>query len=236
MSRLRRLVVTIVALGALSCFPYRGLAKREVPTSPIAFRDVRTEMVVPSVLVIPRYSSFSGVSTLAGEGPGSGSYRFWIGDLFVYEAGAPFAPSQPKSTGIVWGWFWAYTGKGVSLNGVLVVAPGYEPKWVWDLWSRSAADHFLLIPISPGEARSSLLNLARLLEKDELLGEDKDLWSLGQPHALENRVDDAGRALACGFITKAIQSLPTEPNDGAVVALANSRLCALAAPSAAQGR
>lgn len=97
--------------------------QRKIPKEPLQVVDASTGKLIPELLLLPRYSTFTGTSTLLGEGPGRGSYRDYLAKPFVYHTGDPFILRLPKSKGFVLPGF-LFIGKGRTLEGVLVVAPG----------------------------------------------------------------------------------------------------------------
>ena len=203
------LLPTIV-LTAAACLPSVRKAQLPVPPDPITFSDRATARVVTPVLVLPRYSSHSGMSTGAGHGPGAMVDRFYVADAFIYHAGQEFRPKQPRSVGAVWLGA-AFTGRGVTLDGVLVVASGYRPKWVWNLWGRDLADQFQLDPLPTGSAKDALDEIRMILHDRELVPRANDLWSLGPRYKLESRLTEDELRTVDEFLAEGISTLGAEP-------------------------
>jgi hypothetical protein len=70
---------------------------------------------------------------------------------FVYRSGAPFAPRQPESRGLLLGPY-AFAGNGVAIDGVIVIAPAHRPVWVWQLWDRDPSVAVELEPLTDEDA------------------------------------------------------------------------------------
>jgi hypothetical protein len=170
-------VAVCVLLGTtMSCFPYHGSAGHSpIPTTPVVFVDGKTYEQLDRVLIIPRYSSFRGLSTGAGHGPGGGNYRRYLADPFIYKRGELFEPRLPKSTGIIWGPGWGFTGKGISIDGIAVVARGYRPLWIGDPWGASSRpEPISLMPLPPPDADLEVERILELLRRSKLVGMETD--------------------------------------------------------------
>jgi hypothetical protein len=132
---------------------------------------------------------------------------FYITHSFVYQRGRPFAPAQPSWTGVVWGWFWGFTGTGKSIDGVLLVAPGYKSRWFYDLWSRRLDTTIEMTPLSAQEASAELRDIQRLLGYQIINGESTLRWSLGPQYPLYVRIDAQERPTVDEFLNTGIASL-----------------------------
>lgn len=190
---------------APSCV-YRGIGKR-VRTDPVKFFDASTGAPIQEVLVIPRYSSFAGVGVIP-EGPARGARREYLASPFVYRAGKPFSPNQPKSTGLMWG-AWVYTGKVIQLEGVLVFAPGYRREWFSDLWPRALAQRELLLRPSSSQSSSRELQIAlESLQSDKVTAPDECLfWEPSSACPLDVRLRANERELVRSFLEQALKKL-----------------------------
>jgi hypothetical protein len=193
-----------LALVYCGCFPYHAPTQLPIPQDPLSIVDVGSRQSIDAVLVIPRYSGASGISTAAGHGPGAMNSTFFIAHPFVYHQGQPFAPVQPKSSGVVWGWFWGFTGTGTTLDGVLLVAPGYESQWFSDLWSRGAGQRVALKPLPAGEAFRELRDLQRLLALEIINGPSRERFSLGGDNPIYVRLSAEERNAADAFLTEGL--------------------------------
>lgn len=135
---MKRLIRAISFAGVIicsGCFPYRGAGQLPIAITELRFVDVETGEAIPRVAVLPTYQSFRGVSTGAGHGPDKGTYRCFVAHSFLYEQGTPFKPRELKAIGIGWGLGWAFTGSRSTLEGVTLLARGYEPVYFDYLWS-----------------------------------------------------------------------------------------------------
>jgi len=209
----KRTISLVVLLGAnLACATVGGPAQLEVRHDPFEFIDKASGKLLSDVLVLPRYSSFSGISTGAGHGPGAGRETVYVASPFIYHSGGDFRPLQPDSHGLVAGEAVAFAGKGVSLDGALVVCPGYQPVWVWDLWDPGANRRLELTPLEQAEAVRQLQLVAGLLHRSVIAGEERALWSLGgdEPIAVELTADQI--ALVDGFLKTALSRLEERVN------------------------
>jgi len=202
-----RFVVYGSVLGlSVGCQRVQGPA-HPVPADPIFFKDANSGKVVARLLVIPRYSSGLGVATGFGHGPGWMAHRYYVAYPFIYTPGESFKPYQPESSGVAserLGWF---AGKSVTLDGIVVVAPGYKAQWVWSLWERNFLDQFLLVPLPQPQARTELREIEALLQKRKLTGSEKDRWSLGEGLTIEVRLSAEEKAMAQSFIREALSKL-----------------------------
>ncbi|MGH9784185.1 MAG: hypothetical protein ACRD88_08365 [Terriglobia bacterium] len=195
------LLVLPILGSVLACATVHGPAQLEVRHDPFEFIDKLSGQHLGEVLVVPRYSSFSGISTGAGHGLGAGRDTVYVASPFVYRSGATFQPLQPNSHGVVAGSGWAFTGKGVSLDGVLIVCPGYQPMWLWDLWDQGASRRIELTPLDQGEALEQLRLIAELLRKPVLTGDERTLWSLGGDKRITVRLTPEQAALVEDFLS-----------------------------------
>jgi hypothetical protein len=97
---LSKTISAIVIIGLLHGSSVSGKAQqRKIPGEPLQIVDAFTGKLIPEVLLLPRYSSFKGTSTLLGEGPGCGSNHVYLAKPFVYRPGDPFMLKLPKSAG-----------------------------------------------------------------------------------------------------------------------------------------
>ncbi len=100
----------------------------KLPDGPVYFVDANSgESIVP-VLIIPNYSTFSGITTKMGHGPQKGKNGILYANPFIYYSdGAPFKVKQPLSTAIIVPFIWmGIIHKGITFGGVDVYAKGYK--------------------------------------------------------------------------------------------------------------
>jgi hypothetical protein len=178
-------------------------AQQKISKEPVQVVDAATGKLIPELLVIPRYSSFKGVSTLFGEGPGRGVNRDYLAKPFVYHTKDPFKPKQPKVVGVFIPGL-IFTGKGVSLEGVLVIAPGYRPRWFTSLWEAGAERKLQLTPMSVDESSALLGEKLSPLERGaRRVNDDCSFWDLPTPCDLEIRFNKKERELVRSFLQQA---------------------------------
>ena len=196
------------ALQILSALVLAGLIhanasaqQRSVSKEPIRVVDASTGKTIPEVLMLPQYSTFRGISTILGEGPGRGTTRYYIARPYLYRSGTPFKQKLPKSFGLMVPVF-LFVGKGRTLEGVLVVAPGYRPEWFIDFWVEKGEERTIrLTPISNEEWAAHLEKVFSPLEGDARLIEDHcGFWDLPAPCKLEIHYNKKERALVRSFL------------------------------------
>jgi len=174
----------------------------KIPKEPLQVVDASTGKLIPELLLIPRYSSFKGVSTLLGEGPGRGSDNFYLAKPFVYRTGTPFILKLPKSPGFGLPGL-LFIGKGRSLEGVLLIAPGYRPLWFAGLWSVGSERRVQLTPISTSEWSLLLEQTLSRLEKESARIDDNcSFWDTPSPCSLEIHYSKKERELVHSFLER----------------------------------
>jgi len=134
--------------------------------------DAATGAEIPRVLILPKYTTTTGVSTGSGHGPGFATDSRALAAPFVYRSGEPFAPRQPDSKGLLIPPGVLFAGRGVSVNGVVVLVPGYQSAWVWQLWNRPQLLRVPLDRLSEEESREHLHRLEVLLAQSRLRGSE----------------------------------------------------------------
>lgn len=174
--------------------------QKKIAEEPLYVVDASTDKSIPEVLVLPRHSRFKGVSTMLGEGPGGGTYTDYLAKPFVYRPGERFKVKLPKSTGFsIPGLL--FMGKGRSLDGVFLIAPGYRPLWFDKWWSPGDARKLKLTPIPDNDWSSLLDNKLGHFEKDVTrIENDCAFWSLPSPCSLGIHYNKKERALVRSFL------------------------------------
>lgn len=194
----------LAAVMSLDCFSARVSGQQQkIPQDPIQFIDASTGKLIPELLLIPRYSSFKGVSTMLGEGPQSGSYHDYLARPFVYRSRTPFILKRPKTVGLPLLPF-VFIGKGRSIWGVFVFAPGYRPQGFTDLWSRGPERKIPLTPISSDEELRRWEEVFSPLEGGAArIAQDCSFWQLPESCALEIHFTKKERELVRSFLRQA---------------------------------
>ena len=188
--------IALIALLAVSVMAQQ----KKIPKEPLHVVDASTGKLIPELLLLPRYSSFTGTSTLLGEGPGGGSYRDYLAKPFVYHTGDLFVLKLPKSTGFTLPGL-LFMGKGRSVHGVLLVAPGYRPLWFTSMWSVGPERKLRLTPISDNDWSLLLEKTLSRLEKDVTrIEDDCPFWSKPSPCSLEIHYNKEERELVRSFL------------------------------------
>ncbi len=160
----------LACLVCVSCGSV-GQAHRPVDSQPIIFVDAKSGATISRVLVVPQYSSATGVSSGGGHGPGYMVDKSFMSFPMIYLSGETFRPVQPDSTGLLLGPV-VFVGQGVSLNGITVLASRYKPRYLWDLWDRPRGFKVALEPLAPDEAPNQERRLQGLLEQDRIRSAD----------------------------------------------------------------
>ena len=174
---------------SLSYFSIVSLAQqRRAVKEPFQITDSSTGKPIQEVLVMPLYSSVSGVF-IAPEGPSKSSVSYYLKNPFVYRAGEKFLPKKPPVfTGLPL--FPVLIGKGRETEGVLFVASGYHPYWYNDLWwyPKNSDDKrkIALTPISDDDwMKLSKNQLNFLFNDDSYTNKSCQMWNLSEPCKIE---------------------------------------------------
>lgn len=196
-------LVGLLTLMSIDCLSDCARAQqRKIPKEPLQVRDASTGRLIPELLLIPRYSSFTGTSTLFGEGPGRGTDRDYLAKPFIYRTGTPFILKLPKSVGIGLPGL-LFMGKGRSMQGVLMVARGYRPLWLTDLWSVGADRQLQLTPLSDAEWSRLLTGTLGPLQQDaSRISSDCSFWDVPTPCSLEIHYSRKERELVRSFLRR----------------------------------
>ena len=167
--KIRCTLLAAVLLSGNGCGSV-GTAQKRVDDRPISFGDASSGARVVPVLIIPKYNSMTGVSTGAGHGPGRvlAEERF-LANPFVYWEGSPFQPKQPDSRGMLLGPL-AFVGRGIALDGVVVISRNHRALWWWSLWERKQGDRPSLAPLTDAVAYRQ--RMLALLAGEEIRGRD----------------------------------------------------------------
>ncbi len=198
-----RLAVITALAWSLACSA--GPAKRPVINSPIGLVTGNTRPPVAKYLVVPRYTLSSGVSSGGGHGPGSMSHRVFVAHPFLYEPGDTFRPYEGDASGLYV--FGAWAGKAVPLDGVTVIAPGYQSLWIWDLWSREESTAYELVALSDSGALIELKEIQELLGRSTIDGEDRRRWSYAGEGPIAVQFSEEEREIVLRFIQNGIDAI-----------------------------
>ena len=193
----RALLRTILLIGLLAA-SVMGQQK-SIPKEPLQVVDASTGQLIPELLLVPRYGSGKGISTLLGEGPSWGVGHDYLAKPFIYRSGTPFILKRPKSIGLAVPYLFAI-GKGRSLYGVLLVARGYQPRWFTSLSSVGSERKIKLTPVSDDEWSSLLEKTLSCLEDVTLIKDDCSFWDVPTPCSLEIHYNKKERELVRAFL------------------------------------
>jgi len=138
-------------------------SRAKLPDGPVYFVDANSGSKIAPVLLVPYYSTFSGITTKMGHGPSRGKSGTLLAYPFIYYSdGAPFKVKQPLSTAIVIPFLWmGIIHKSIGLEGVDVYAKGYK---VWDvefyLLNRPRPATFKLKPLGETESNEEFARIS----------------------------------------------------------------------------
>ena len=158
------LFVAIVVAGCGSV----GSTQLPVNENPVSFVDGRSGASLGSVLLIPKYTASTGMSSGAGHGPGNMTSQSFLASPAVYDSGQPLRVQQPDSNGLVPGPVF-FAGRGITLDGLIVLAPNYEGIWFWRLWERPMDARVPMVGLGDGGEANRTRMLA-LLEQPRIRG------------------------------------------------------------------
>jgi hypothetical protein len=203
-----RLCVTAPLYGCLLLGACTSAGKAQIPVDrqPFEVADARTGTAIPRVLIVPKYSVSTGVSTGAGHGPGYMTDSRFVASPIVYESGHPFTVPQPDSKGLIGPLGTIFIGRGVTLDGVMVVAPGYRGRWIWQLWERTPYEKIQLDRLGDAEADQQRRRMLALFAAPRIRGIDltepeRDLFSVIKAFDIDVRFDSSERQLVRDFLT-----------------------------------
>ncbi len=151
--------VSTCLLGS-GCIVHSSSPAIPAPT-PAIFLDAKSSVIIHRVLVIPRYDSSTGLSTVIGEGPGSMHYQHWLDDPFLYEDGRVFTLRDSNNSGLMIGPGLMWIGTSKHIEKVYVVATGYRGAWVTLVSEKTVTGK--LDPISPTESQAQINGLRTAL-------------------------------------------------------------------------
>lgn len=144
-------------------------AQAQLPDGPVYFVDANNGKSVAPVLLVPRYSTFSGITTKMGHGPQKGKNGILLANPFIYCSDeAPFKVKQPLSTAITIPFFWtSIVHKSIIFNGVDVYAKGYKTGDVWfiKLLNEPRPATFTLESIDEAESKEQFARISDGLRK-----------------------------------------------------------------------
>lgn len=211
--RVMRCVLKVLLLGCVATWVgcvYVGTYQRRISVEPLRVVDASLETQIQEVLVIPHYSSFDGVA-VTPEGPAQAIRHDYLAKPFIYLPGRPFKPRQPNSAGVFWGPI--FTGKVISLEGVTILAAGYQRNVVNDFWQVYSFGRQLgLTRISPQASSRELQTALDNLQKSKLeTADEAGFWGLADSHRLEIRFTPEERELVVNFLKQALQNLSKNP-------------------------
>jgi hypothetical protein len=189
---MKRAVIPVLACVITAAAACGSLApgQRPIDEKPIRFVDARTGAPIEAVLLLPQYNASTGVSTGGGHGPGAMSYSLYVALPVVYRSGALLQLQLPSSKGVLLPG--VFVGRGRVLEGVTVLAPGYEGAWLWELWDRP---HDFQVALTPWAERAAAKRdrLLAQLDRSRIRGADLDdqereMFNVAPPSSIDLRL------------------------------------------------
>ena len=209
----RLIYISLFLLLLTSCDPFYGNIQKEVPHEPLQIIDSISKKPIGSVLIIPRYSSFKVFSF--SRNIGYEFVHFYIANPFIYKEGDAFIPTQGKTIGL-----FPFIGMGSDIQGVLIIAPGYEPIWHWNLWNDIVEINPInghietndkriveLIPLTYDQSLSNLGYIFELLQRDILVNNERNYWGLGGDYNLEVKFTNNDKEIIHSFMKQSLNDL-----------------------------
>ena len=204
-----RSVAALAICASVVCCGSAGKAQKPIPEQPVMFVDGVSGEMIPRVLVIPKYGSSTGVASGGGHGPGYMFENAFLAFPFVYEPGLLFRVPQPDSRGIRLGDVF-FAGRGLTVEGVVLLAPGYAPRFFWELWDRQ---NYMKVSLdrradNEGAARE---RLRFLLAQDrirgaELSSDEREAFSMAPDSEAVLRFSEPDRTLIGRFFASLLRS------------------------------
>ena len=123
---MRSLALLLLAAGSIGCFPaIKTMTGNVAPRGDSRFLDASTGKELPELLIIPLYHRASGFTADFHDGDGL-KFRDSLEKPFVHRPDRRFRLKQPPSAMLVS--VVGAAGSHTSINGLLLIAPGYRPR------------------------------------------------------------------------------------------------------------
>jgi hypothetical protein len=201
---MKRGVIPVLACVIAAAAACGSLApgQRPIDEKPIRFVDAPTGAPIEAVLLLPQYSASTGVSTGGGHGPGAMSRSLYVALPVVYRSGTLLQLQLPGSKGLLLPG--VFVGKGLILEGVTVLAPGYAGTWFWELWDRPHDFQVTLTPLAEGAAAKRDRLLAQLdqarIRGADLDDQEREMFNVAPPSSIDIRLAKDERERVRQFI------------------------------------
>jgi hypothetical protein len=176
----------------------KDLDFEEETSAPLPLTDEISGSFIARALIIPRYSEFKGVSSGAGHGPGFDIGNDFIAGSFIYKKGEKYKRGVDVTSGVTIAGF--AVGENVNMIGLAVFAPGYEPKFISDLFGPRVPSAFQLKQISSKEWTQELDSLKSIVNADVV--PDAKSLILGCNCEIHNCMTPAEKEIIRGFINE----------------------------------
>jgi hypothetical protein len=201
--RLKIIIMTSLLLAIMiKCIPYYGVIQKPIVNKRFRFLDYKTKQEIDELLVIPIYSTKYAIFEITNENNDSIDGYDFIAYPFIYKNGNPFSIKLFKSKFIIWGLFCAGSGKSTASEGVMIIARGFKPLWIRNLYlytsekwlfegSESDSSDFTkkyfyyltkdpgtykLMPICSDSSLDFLSSLSKMVKRKEIICDSLKLW------------------------------------------------------------
>ncbi len=202
LARLATLAILALA-GGVACQPVRGLGKKPVDHSPLPLADAGTGAPIEDCLVIGVYERVVGASTALGEGPSVTRGTSFLAHPFIYRRGQAFRPIEGGGGGVAVLGGAAGVGAGWGINGVVILARGYRPRFVFNLRNgrRLVAGAFSLTAMEPAPSNALRVQLAEAFSRPVLDADSANLlFEVQSRHEMRVEFDRDDVALVRSFL------------------------------------
>jgi hypothetical protein len=142
------LILAAASVVTSGCFPVNSTHRLNIKAGQIRILDTTTKKPVREVLVIPQYVRVETSTTPFSMRDDNDIYQDYVADPFLFREGDVFRPVESKSRGVVWMPGCAFTGKQVLMKGALILAAGYQPRWLSTSDIEQTKGSLFLNPIS----------------------------------------------------------------------------------------
>jgi hypothetical protein len=144
---------------AIACMPVYKRTQLKVRADTIRFTDASSGGAISGILVIPHYWSSDPPAKRERE-----IYHDYTARPFIYRRGSGFKLPNEKVIGFDWFPGCKFNGEEVSLQGFLVIAPGYQPKWFGVSSAEGLGSDLELTPTSAEELSQLIEDLLDQIE------------------------------------------------------------------------
>jgi hypothetical protein len=189
---------------ANACIPVYQKTQLKVRANAIRITDASTGGAISEVLLIPHYCCFKPPATPTKEESEISDYA---ARPFIYLSGRGFKLPDETNIGLAWFPGMKFIGHQLMLEGILVLAPGYQPQ---DFYSISVDDinDWQLTPISAEGSSQMIGDLLSQIEKKVIrmpIPCRQDYARIVSPCVLGVRFNKNERKIVRSFLQRAMK-------------------------------